>query len=100
MVPQYSDAARIAVVVALTVAVVAQADVVKPARGKPIVARVWQADGEQVTFNVYRTGIRSVTHGTEQLPAKAVKQVLDDPDPHRAFWRRAQELQPGTADEW
>ena len=47
----------------------AQADIVKPARGAPIVAKVWESGGDEVTFNVYRTSIRSVTHGTQTLPA-------------------------------
>ena len=85
---------------ALVTAAAAQADVVKPARGAPIVARVWDAGADEVTFNVYRTSIRKVTHGTQKLPAKAVKQVVDDPDPHRAFWRKAEKLQGGTADDW
>ncbi len=84
----------------LTGAATGQADVIKPTRGAPVVARVWDEGADEVTFNVYRTGIRKVTHGTQKLPAKQVKQVLRDPDPHRAFWRQADALRDGTADAW
>ncbi|HEU4420523.1 MAG TPA: HEAT repeat domain-containing protein [Planctomycetota bacterium] len=84
----------------LVAAAVAQADLVKPTRGAPITARVWDEGADEVTFNVYRTAIRKVTHGTQRLPAKAVKQVVRDPDPHRAFWRRAAALRDGTAHAW
>jgi hypothetical protein len=93
-------ALRLVVVGLLAGVAPAQADVVKPTRGAPIVARVWDEGGDEVTFNVYRTGIRRVTHGTQRLPGKAVKQVVHDPDPHRAFWRQAAALRGGTADAW
>src|SRR5690349_16955299 len=47
---------------ALLAAAGAQADVVKLVRGAPIVARLWDAGADEVTFNVYRTAIRKVTH--------------------------------------
>src|SRR5688572_8596615 len=96
-----ADRLRIALLAALlTGAAAGQADVIKPARGAAIVARVWDEGADEVTFNVYRTGIRKVTHGTQNLPAKQVKQVLRDADPHRAFWRQADALRDGTADAW
>lgn len=87
-------------VIGLASGLLAQADVIRPARGKAIVGRVWEEGVTGVTFNVYRTGIRKVTHGTEQLTAKAVKSVTADPDPDRTFWRRAAALATGTAAEW
>lgn len=85
---------------ALVTAGAAQADVIKLTKGAPIVARVWEQGGDEVTFNVYRTSIRRVTHGTQHVPAKTVKLVQDDPDPHRAFWREAEKLKEGTAEAW
>ena len=38
----------------LVAAAVAQADLVKPTRGAPITARVWDEGAGEVTFNVYR----------------------------------------------
>ncbi len=78
----------------------AQSDVIKLQQGNPLRARVWDRTGDSVTFNTFFTGIRKVTFGTEKLPAKGVKEIVDDPDPHRAFWRRAAALSAGTADEW
>ena len=88
------------VVLAAAATAAAQADVIKPTKGAPIVARLWEAGADEVTFNVYRTSIRKVTHGTRKLPAKGIKQVLDDPDPHRAFWQKAGALRDGTAEAW
>jgi len=78
----------------------AQADLIVLKKGRPIRARVWEQEGEEVVFNVYRTGIRRVVHGTKRLPARKVKRIVPDPDPHRSFWRRAAELAEGSAEEW
>ncbi|HEX5051585.1 MAG TPA: HEAT repeat domain-containing protein [Planctomycetota bacterium] len=77
-----------------------QADVIKPTHGAAIVARLWEQGADEVTFNIYRTGIRRVTLGTQRLPAKAVKQVQPDPDPYRSFWNKAATLANGSADDW
>jgi dienelactone hydrolase len=80
---------------------VAQADVVEPKSGAPIKAALWETEGDDVVFNVYRTKIRRVVRGVERLPKKSVKRTLEDPDPHRSFWRRFDALQSaGTAVEW
>jgi hypothetical protein len=73
----------------------AQADVIELKTGNPVVARVWEQGADEVTFNVFRTAIRKVTFGVEKLPAKSVKRVVEDPDPHRAFWRKAEGLADG-----
>jgi pimeloyl-ACP methyl ester carboxylesterase len=81
----------------------AQADVVELKAGPPFRARIWERGGgdEDAVVNVFRTGIRRATHGVERIPAKKLKRLVDDPDPHRAFWRAADELADGgTADAW
>ncbi len=79
----------------------AQADVVELKTGAPVKARVLERGDAEILVNVYRTGIRRVTHGAEKIAAKSVKRIVDDPDPHRAFWRKAEDLQiDGTADAW
>lgn len=63
---------------------------------------MWEQDDDHVLFNRYRTGIRTVVHGTEELPARQVRRVVRDPDPHRAFWREAADLisEEAGADAW
>lgn len=81
--------------------VAAQADIVELKTGAPIKARVLERGEAEILVNVFRTGIRRVTHGAEKIAVKGVKRIVDDPDPHRAFWRKAEELQiDGTADAW
>lgn len=78
----------------------AQADVIVLKRGKPLVGKVWEQGEQEVRYNEYRTGIRRVTLGTERVRTKGVKKVIEDPDPHRHFWRQAAALGEGSADSW
>jgi hypothetical protein len=78
----------------------AQADVIELKSGAPVIGKVWEKGDAELVYNAYRTAIRKVTFGVEKLAAKSVKRVVDDPDPHRSFWRKAGELRDGKADEW
>jgi hypothetical protein len=87
-------------VLAIAAGLHAQADVIELKAGPPVVGKIWEQTDGEVTFNVYRTSIRKATFGAEKLPAKSVKRVVEDPDPHRAFWRKAAALKDAKADEW
>lgn len=78
----------------------AQADTVKLVKGGTVTAKVREESDQSVTFNVYRTGLARAKHGTETVDRKNVKSVGKDDHPHRSFWRRAEELAAGTAEEW
>lgn len=88
------------VLLLLTAPAGAQADTVVLKRGSPVRARLWEQGATEVLVNTYFTGIRSVTHGTERIPAGNVKKVVPDPDPHRGFWARAGQIAQGGAAEW
>lgn len=96
------DSARrpIGLALLLVVTLPAQADVIRLKRGNPIVAHVWEEGEAEVAFNIFRTGIRRVVHGTDKVPAANVRAVQRDADPHRTFWRRAATIEGGTADDW
>jgi dienelactone hydrolase len=78
----------------------AQVTLVRPARGNPFLAAVWEEAGDTVRLNHYRTHIRSVVHGTESIPRKSVKGLDPDPDPHRRFWLRAREITQSGPEGW
>ena len=77
-----------------------QADILRPKRGDPVIGKLWEQGAEELIYNRFRTNIRTATYGVERFPKKNLKEVVLDPDPHRSFWTEADQLTPGTAEEW
>ena len=75
-------------------------DLIYPKKGKPIRGRIIKHGDDGCEFNIYGTAVKGVVHGRESLAAKKLKKVVEDPDPHRSFWRRAKALNRGTPQEW
>lgn len=79
----------------------AQADIIRPKRGNPVIGKIWEETAEEVVYNLYRTGLRQVTRGTEKFPVRNLKEIQRDPDPHREFWTKFETLaRDGSADAW
>ncbi len=87
-------------ILALSPSWLGQADVIRLVKGGTVIGKIREEGEQGVTFNVYRTALARAKYGTDTAERKNIKSLTKDPHPHRGFWKRAEELHEGTAQQW